>query len=186
MNMKNLIVMMIIFLILSCSTNKTVITKEPDTWDRYLPLSFKEIMQEHEGVFEKVVKKNETESTVVTWNINGLALNRPYLIQSNYLNLFRPITKEHQELLHYWNTAFDVPELFINAFKQEAAFEIEGRTYWCPIQESLIPYLKAEASSGSPIRIYTMLIGSTPNDNKHVPLFIINEFQIERSSKRNH
>jgi hypothetical protein len=95
-----------------------------------------------------------------------------YRIVTHFSRELRPLGAETREFLaHYgksvrWNS--DVVEMYQNEFLVQE----QGKDYWVPVQEHLIPAMGKELKQGQRFELYLVLVGSI--DNRC--LFIATEF----------
>ena len=150
-------------------STKPQITRESDTWDRYIKKDINEI----KDVFQDLTDFGPNGTVI----INARAHHYPIRFIAVYLDQYRNMSNDNRTMLKYWGESMQIPSEFIAAFKQELHIEHKGQKYWFPVQSSLVTFLRKEMQKGDRIELYTMLLGTMKTEKQVEWIFIINEFQ---------
>jgi hypothetical protein len=91
-----------------------------------------------------------------------------------YSGEFRDLPEDSRRLFAAWAQAMNVP-VAPDAFRRELKIQEDGIDYWVPVQEGLVPAMKAELGANETIELYVIYIGQM--EGRHV--FLVNAFDHE-------
>ena len=95
-----------------------------------------------------------------------------YLIKAKYTGQHRQLAAPIQNYLAKWVAAFRHPTSYLELFPFEVAIEQDGRSYWMPLQKSLVEAFADEVADGATVKLYVTAIGAWEQE----PIFVINAF----------
>lgn len=95
----------------------------------------------------------------------------PIRARVTFAGEFRDLPDDSRRLIAAWAEAMNVP-VAPGVFPQELRVSEAGTDYWVPVQEVLVPAMRAELQTGEEIELYMIYIGQI--DGRH--LFLVNAF----------
>lgn len=103
----------------------------------------------------------------------GLTITKDIPIRSKvaYSAELRDLPADSRRLIAAWAESMNVPGM-PQAFRRELKVTEAGIEYWVPVQEVLVPSMKAELRAGEEIELFMIYTGQV--DGRH--LFLVNEF----------
>jgi hypothetical protein len=105
--------------------------------------------------------------------VTGLAITPAIPIRSRvrYTGDCRLLSDDGRRLISEWAKATNVP-IAASLSQQEVRIQEPGGDYWVPVQEALVPAIRAELSAGDRIEVFSIFIGHV--DGR--PVFLVNAF----------
>jgi len=124
-------------------------------FSRYRPLAIGELVKNYPGQ-------------------EGLAIvpDIPIRAKVLYFAEFRDLRDDSRRLIVAWAESMNLPRV-PRAFQREMKISEAGIEYWVPVQEVLVPSLKAELGPGEEIELFMIYIGQVYG--RHV--LLVNEFE---------
>ena len=106
----------------------------------------------------------------------GLTISQDVPIRSrvSYTGEFRDLPEDSRRLVAAWAASMNVAGM-PEAFRREVRVREAGIEYWLPVQEALVPLMRAELRDGEPIEIFVIYIGQV--NGRHV--LLVNAFDHE-------
>lgn len=89
-----------------------------------------------------------------------------------YFAEFRDLPDDSRRLIVAWAESMNLPRV-PQVFQREMKISEAGIEYWVPVQEVLVPFLKAELRPGEEIELFMIYIGQVYG--RHV--LLVNEFE---------
>lgn len=100
----------------------------------------------------------------------------PIRAMVRYEGRFRPLSASAIEAFKAMHDSLEnkeVVEKQLSLFQQEMAVSEDGHIWWLPVQETLVPWLKADAKPGEEMVLYAQLLGYYSKEW----VFVVNAFQ---------
>jgi hypothetical protein len=138
--------------------------EEGSTWDRYVPRTFKSIIDQHLDSAR---------------NVDQLYTGDDFAsrITVIYTGQKRPLAGKRSDfLVKVFAKTWHQPEL-VKLFKSEILVREGGAELWVPLQESLLPSLSAEVAAGGQVMLFATWLGAFRQGDKIEWVFTINEFE---------
>jgi hypothetical protein len=95
-----------------------------------------------------------------------------YRIVANFSRELRPLSRETREFLAHYGRSVRWSKEVVEMYKNEFLVQEQGRDYWIPLQQQLVPEMGQELKKGQRFELYLVVIGSTGNRC----MFIATEF----------
>jgi hypothetical protein len=135
-------------------------------WNDYPPATLSDITAKHAKYFSK---RKIPKGTVA---INLHAGGDPFRSTVLFLGKVRKMTPNRRSLIEMWGKSSGIDTAGGN-YKKEIKVRENGNTYWLPIQEILVSYLKKDVKKNGEVMLFMVFIGTTGK----TPIFLVNEFR---------
>jgi hypothetical protein len=118
----------------------------------------------------------DTRPELVPSDLSGItiaAANLAYRVGVIYGDSTRAIDSLSKQVINYWITTIAKVEFKDSMYQREALFYEKNISFWIPIQDQLLPFMKKELLRGEYLYLYLTVYGGTPKGI----VFSINEFE---------
>jgi hypothetical protein len=122
------------------------------------------------GTLAKIVADNPHPPTV---DYQTTAGDFSYVVSVQFTGERRVLPPEKRHVISQWVESLKLDGKILSAFSEEFRFIEAGKSYWLPVQASIVPRLVEEVSAQQPLHLYAVWIGSTKSEW----VFIVNEFR---------
>jgi hypothetical protein len=137
-------------------------------WSDYEPATLSDITSKHASHFSN----HKVPKDTVTINIH--AGGDPFRSTVFFLGEVRNIQPEHRSLIELWGKSLGMDTTMLaKTYKKEIKVQENRQTYWLPVQEILVPYLKREVKKNGEVMLFMVYIGRTGK----TPVILVNEFR---------
>lgn len=139
-----------------------------ETWDRYTPSSFKEIISLH----KEAVEEDSSEFTLS-------AAQFPSRVKVKYAGRYRPVSSDKKNIITYYFKSIISAESNAELFFNEYLFYEETTEYWLPVQDQVSKRIDGELSYGDIVHLYCMWLGAIRRNKNTEWIFLVNAFEVE-------
>ncbi|MDH5763365.1 MAG: hypothetical protein OEZ51_10310 [Nitrospinota bacterium] len=139
-------------------------------WNDYKPANLSDSMARYALEF----KEAGFQKGAVNINIHP---GDPLRVTVRYLGNQRELDARRGTLIvDMWGKSLRMDrEMLARTFQKEIEVEENGRTYWLPIQDALLPPLEKEVGRNGAVELWVVFIGAIEKDM----VFLVNEFQAQ-------
>jgi hypothetical protein len=135
-------------------------------WSDYDPATLSDITEKHASHFSN--RKVPRDTVAINLHAGG----DPFRSTVLFLGKVRNIKPERRSMIEMWGKSSGVDTAAGN-FKKEIKVRENRRTYWLPVQEILVSYLKRDVKKNGEVMLFMVFIGTTGKN----PIFLVNEFR---------
>ena len=142
----------------------------PSKWCQYRARSLDTIISQH-------------RETAAQSDITVTGDQFPSRLKFRYSGVIRPLTPERRDFLTKYFRFLQHPEM-VEMFAHELQFQADsGRTYWFPMQETMVSEFRAEVAPGDLSTLFLLWTGVYgPRGGSKDWVFVINEFTSPKSA----
>lgn len=144
-----------------------------NTWERYSSNTFANILAEANQ------KISSEESSNISFYIETSGEHQiPSCVSFEYSGEFREISEERKILIQAWSGIFgsEKGKQIREILKHEVLLKENGKEFWIPVQEPLIPYMQNELTEGGEVIVFIIWVGSSFLSDETDHVFVIGEF----------
>lgn len=137
-------------------------------WNDYTPATLSDITSKHAKYLSN---RKVPRGTVV---INLHAGGEPFRSMVLFLGKVRKMQRDRRSLIEMWgkSSGMDTAKL-AKTYKKEIKVSESGKTYWLPVQEILVSYLKRDVKKNGKVMLFMVYIGTKGK----TPIILVNEFR---------
>jgi hypothetical protein len=135
-------------------------------WSDYTPATLSDITAKH----AKYLSNRKAPKGTVAINLH--AGGDPFRSTVLFLGKVRKIRPDRSSMIDMWGKSSGVDTAAGN-FKKEIQVRENGKTYWLPIQEILVSYIKRDVKKNGEVMLFMVYIGTKGKD----PVILVNEFR---------
>jgi len=100
--------------------------------------------------------------------------NVKYSVDAAYTGAHREVGANRAELFRRWAKSLGHPAEYAKLCEHEVSVRANNKTYWLPLQKSLVDAFANDAASGSRVRLRIMYVGAVGDDR----VFMVNGFEV--------
>ena len=137
-------------------------------WNDYTPATLSQITSKHAKYFSN--RKVPKDTVAINLHAGG----DPFRSTVLFLGKVRKMKPDRRFLIEMWgkSTGMDTTML-AKTYKKEIKVREHGKTYWLPVQEILVSYLKRDVKKNGEVMLFMVFIGTKGK----TPIFLVNEFR---------
>lgn len=103
----------------------------------------------------------------------ALLPGQPMRVDVVFTGRTRTLPHERWVTIEFWAKSFGIDLNAVETFEKEIEVREDGKAYWLPIQNVLLPYLKEEVGKNGRVTLLAVFIGRRNKDH----MFLVNEFK---------
>jgi hypothetical protein len=150
------------------------------SWDAYKPRTLKEITT---TIAEKSIKNPDVlitapknESTIIL-SYNSYQSQ----VKAIYTGESRKISGQRKEVISAWLKTLNKPKEYLDLFEDEYLFTENSVEYWLPVQKQVASYFREELKKGDMVTLLVAWLGVRKEKENLDNIFVVNEFEAEKS-----
>ncbi len=137
-------------------------------WNDYDPATLFQITKKHTSHFSN--RKVPKDTVAINLHPGG----DPFRSTVLFLGRVRNMKPGRRFLVEMWGKSSGMDTAMLaKTYKKEIQVRENSKTYWLPVQEILVSYLKKDVKKNGEVLLFMVFIGT----NGKTPIFLVNEFR---------
>jgi hypothetical protein len=155
------------------STKCPLVGGPGSSWDRYKPNTFENVL-----TLANQASSPEKNPSISFYIETSGEHQIPSCVKAEYTGMFRGISEVRLFLIDAWSGIFgpDRKQEIADILKHEVLLVENGKEYWIPVQEPLIPYMEKELTKNESVIVFIIWVGSSYLSKETDHIFVIGEF----------